>query len=150
MDDYKEYVLGFMFNCYGDRLLLINKNRPLWQKGKINGIGGKLEANEHILEAMIREFKEETGIFSTDWEHCITLYSSKEKWVVYVFRGNLNEKTDVYNYKHMTDETVLLADVDDLPKNCIYNLKWIIPLLKDKVGFPLIIRDENNNQGEQK
>lgn len=55
-----EYVLGFAF--YKDKVILIKKNRPEFQKDKLNGIGGKIEKNEDAIGAMVREFKEETGI----------------------------------------------------------------------------------------
>lgn len=64
----KEYVMGFAFDPYG-AVALINKNRPDWQKGKWNGIGGHLEHNELAHEAMAREFQEETGMATKldDW-----------------------------------------------------------------------------------
>jgi 8-oxo-dGTP pyrophosphatase MutT (NUDIX family) len=54
------YVLGFVFSQACDRVLLIWKNRPAWQKDKLNGIGGKIEAGETPKQAMEREFTEET------------------------------------------------------------------------------------------
>ncbi len=56
-----EYVLGFMFSPDEKKVLLIWKNRPSWQAGKLNGIGGKVNPGETPLEAMEREFIEETG-----------------------------------------------------------------------------------------
>jgi hypothetical protein len=54
------YVLGFVFSEDSSRVLLVWKNRPAWQAGKLNGIGGKIEAGETPLQAMQREFREET------------------------------------------------------------------------------------------
>ena len=56
-----KYVLGFVFNESLDKIALIRKNRPAWQKGLLNGIGGKIEADELTLDAMTREFEEETS-----------------------------------------------------------------------------------------
>ena len=61
-----QYVVGFMFDDLGERVVLISKNRPEWQAGKLNGVGGKVEPNELDTSAMIREFREETGV-STDY-----------------------------------------------------------------------------------
>ena len=36
----KKWVVGFIFNSDMDHVLLINKNRPDWQIGFLNGIGG--------------------------------------------------------------------------------------------------------------
>ena len=55
------YVLGFVFSLDASRVLLIWKNRPEWQKGKLNGIGGKIEEGELPIDAMKREFSEETS-----------------------------------------------------------------------------------------
>jgi 8-oxo-dGTP pyrophosphatase MutT (NUDIX family) len=57
-----QYVLGFAFSEDLEYLLLIEKKRPKWQAGKLNGIGGKIDDNEEPLDAMVREFKEETTI----------------------------------------------------------------------------------------
>ncbi len=54
------YVVGFVFSKDLSRVLLVLKNRPAWQNGKFNGIGGKIEADETAFEAMNREFVEET------------------------------------------------------------------------------------------
>ena len=54
----KGYVLGFMFSPDMERILLMRKNRPEFQAGKFNGIGGKIEGTETPLQAMIREFEE--------------------------------------------------------------------------------------------
>ena len=64
-----QYVLGFAFNETKEKVALIKKLKPDWQKGKFNGVGGKLEPEELPMEAMVREFKEETGYSSTegDW-----------------------------------------------------------------------------------
>lgn len=53
------YVVGFLFA--DDEVLLIKKNHPSWQFGKLNGLGGHIEENESPLDAMIREFEEESG-----------------------------------------------------------------------------------------
>lgn len=71
----KRYVLGFIFDSYkvGDKqerfvsVLLERKQRPAWQAGKLNGVGGKIELGESPFEAMHRECKEETTLDIRDW-----------------------------------------------------------------------------------
>ena len=65
------YVLGFMFDSTHQNVLLIRKNKPEWQAGKLNGIGGKIEPGEQPFDAMVREFHEETGLIVTRdyWTH---------------------------------------------------------------------------------
>jgi 8-oxo-dGTP pyrophosphatase MutT (NUDIX family) len=54
------YVLGFGF--YDDHLVMIQKDHPADQAGKINGVGGKVKQGENAWQAMSREFMEETGV----------------------------------------------------------------------------------------
>jgi hypothetical protein len=42
-----EYVCGFMFANDFTEVALIRKNKPEWQRGKLNGIGGKVEQVGH-------------------------------------------------------------------------------------------------------
>lgn len=61
----KRYVCGFAFHSPGNerpRVVLLRKEKPAWQRGRLNGVGGKIEAGECAQEAMAREFKEEAGV----------------------------------------------------------------------------------------
>lgn len=58
----KLYVLGFAFTPKGE-VVLIQKQTPDWQKGKLNGVGGRIEPRDWLtVDAMAREFREETGV----------------------------------------------------------------------------------------
>lgn len=84
----KKYVLGFAMD--GDLVLLVRKNKPAWQKGKLNGIGGGIEDfDESPLHAMVREFKEETGIDTIieDWHNFAIMHGSD--WEVYCFESQV-------------------------------------------------------------
>ena len=63
------YVVGFVFDCDLRKVVLIRKCRPAHLAGKLNGPGGKVEAGETALQAMVREMKEETDlqIAPEDW-----------------------------------------------------------------------------------
>ena len=37
------YVLGFLFNPQHTSVVLVKKNRPDWQRGFYNGVGGHVE-----------------------------------------------------------------------------------------------------------
>jgi 8-oxo-dGTP pyrophosphatase MutT (NUDIX family) len=43
-------------------VLLVHKDRPEWQKGRLNLIGGKLEEGEDAITAAVRELGEESGL----------------------------------------------------------------------------------------
>lgn len=57
------------------RVALVEKNRPEWQKGRMNGIGGHIEEGEAPWDAMVREFWEETGCRTEQlrWKNFVTL-----------------------------------------------------------------------------
>lgn len=121
----QEYVAGFMFQ--GTRVALIRKQRPQWQRHLLNGIGGHIEENETAMEAMEREFEEETGCKVTDWTcYC---WLSSPGFMVYFFhcRGDLSL------LKTTTDEEIVICDIGDLPFDVVPNLRWLIPMALDLV-----------------
>jgi len=131
-----KYVAGFMFNNDKSRVALILKNKPDWQKGYLNGIGGKIEPNENSLEAIHREFKEETG-FTTEkelWKHYATVSDINKTYSVdfyyYVTNNdNLNKLIST------TDERIFIANVDEIDLDyfeVIPNLKWLIRICLDE------------------
>ena len=60
-----EYVCCFAYQhpaAVPQHFLLIEKQKPAWQKGKFNLPGGKIEEGETPIEAAVRELWEESGI----------------------------------------------------------------------------------------
>lgn len=57
----KRYVLLLLFTKNFEKVLLIKRNKNPYAN-LYNGIGGKIEKNETVIEATIRECKEETNI----------------------------------------------------------------------------------------
>jgi len=118
------WVCGAYFSPNREKIALIRKNRPDWQKGSYNLIGGKLERQETPQEAMAREFEEETSFktLPSDWAGFLTLYVD----------GNtvhfLRNFGPIDQIKTMTDEKVEIFYTDCLPSNTIDNLGWIVPL----------------------
>ena len=58
----QRYVVGFCFDEDLKHVAIVKKNRPDYQAGLFNGIGGKIEFRETGKAAMEREFFEETGV----------------------------------------------------------------------------------------
>lgn len=61
-----EYVLCFAEPHFSRRhhgeILVVEKKKPKWQAGRLNLVGGKVEAGEAPMEAALRELKEESGL----------------------------------------------------------------------------------------
>src|ERR1700733_11050740 len=70
---YQEYATGFLFNTNRTKVVLLEKIKPMWQRGRLNGVGGKVEPGESALVAMRREFLEEADLEVLDWRQFITL-----------------------------------------------------------------------------
>jgi 8-oxo-dGTP diphosphatase len=135
-----EYVAGFLFE-YQNRVALILKAKPAWQKGRLNGIGGKIEPGETPLQAMAREFEEETGFVTAeeDWTPFVVLRG--EGYCVHFFRCVLAHAP---NLRGSGDEPCGWYAVSDLPRNVIPNLRWLVPLaLEEDVRFPVEIYDHS-------
>lgn len=71
IDSSTKYVVGLMFDESMSNVALIRKNKPAWQAGLLNGIGGKVEYGETAVGAMMREFREEAGeiVVPEKWKH---------------------------------------------------------------------------------
>jgi len=138
----KSYVLGFMFSKDEKEVLLIEKQTPAWQKGFLNGVGGKVEAGEESIQAMVREFEEETGLSTevSEWQIFLELWvASDAKIDIYATHSDL-----LYDAKTMEQEIVMHCEVAHLPANVMPNLRWQIPLSLDKkVSFevPVVVRE---------
>jgi 8-oxo-dGTP diphosphatase len=135
----KEYVAGFLFSDNHRQVVLIKKNKPEWQRGLLNGVGGKIEENETALTAMIREFKEETGLEIKNWVEYVIVLGNE--WKVYFFYTDSDNINDV---KNMTDETVGIYNVSDLyDLNVIPNLRWLIPMCLDQCHTYAMVNANN-------
>jgi 8-oxo-dGTP diphosphatase len=123
----KKYVVGFLFTLDCKKVVLIKKNKPEWQKGYLNGIGGKVEEGETSLKAIQREFHEEAGVFIKVWKKFLVLNTTNCK--VYFFYARAEIAGEVMS---KTDEKVQLYRVSKLNKlKTIPNLQWLIPMCLD-------------------
>lgn len=134
------YVCAFAFNPSKDRVVLIQKLKPDWQKGKLNGVGGKVEKGEDVDAAMIREFLEETGVLvdasqMNRFVQYVGLPEKGKQYVVYFYRIDLTEEQfSNFGVPKKNDVGELIFSVYlELVKKAerIPNLDWLIPLCLD-------------------
>lgn len=121
-----EYCLGFAFDESLQEVTLIEKQRPEWQAGKLNGVGGKVEPRENPYLAMEREFEEETGVLHQNWKKFGYLHG--EDWGVFLFTTILTED-EIYALESVTEEKIFVKTVDNL-SSTIPNLMWLVPMAK--------------------
>lgn len=128
------YVLGFMFTTNFRYVALIRKQKPDWQRGRLNGIGGRVEYDERPIDAMTREFAEETGVITAnrDWRCFVDMVFPGLEVHCYVAKG------DVDKLRSTTEETVEIWAVDQLlgcrnTEKMIENIPWLVLLAYDSV-----------------
>lgn len=128
----KDYVCGFVFSLDKKRVVLIEKTHPEWMKGKLNGVGGAVNAGKELpIEAMVREFEEEAGVRTAprDWRHFCTITSDKAHVFFYVAFLDIEPKS-------MTEEPVQWCDlemeVDYVFDKVVDNITWLFPLAFDE------------------
>jgi 8-oxo-dGTP diphosphatase len=126
----KEYVVIHV-SCIQDpnKILLIHKDRPEWQKGRINYVGGKVEVGESYQEAAFRELKEETGISVDSMSFCGLIKGCG--FVVHCFSCQVDGTQEICPREGETElvEWCCIEDVVKDPK-LMDNLKIIIPLIR--------------------
>lgn len=128
-----QYVIIFpkVANSFpGNEILLIEKNRPNWQKGKLNLLGGKIEDDESPENAALRELKEEAGLSPLKISPTIMGRVIGSWGIVYCIkvpilfgqdisqREEETEKVSWYNWNEVKKDNRLLP-----------NLKIIVPLM---------------------
>ena len=124
MNNTIKYVTGFLFSPDRQSVVLIHKNRPEFQAGKINGVGGKIEKDETPLMAMRREFFEETGVEIENWREFAVI--NGPDYEVY-FHCSISEK--YISVESKTDEQVFSYELSKLQElNVIPNTRWLIPM----------------------
>jgi 8-oxo-dGTP pyrophosphatase MutT (NUDIX family) len=118
---------GFMFSHDLSRVVLIHKGRPDHLVGHLVGVGGKSEDGETAHDAMVREFREETGVHHDHWTHVLS------------FAGDLGQPIDVFRavgdvdaVRTVTDEKIEIFSVASLPPEVYRTTKWAIPMCLDK------------------
>jgi len=136
------YVAGLLFDADADRVALVRKNRPAWQAGKLNAIGGKIEPGETALAAMVREFGEETGVVlpGEAWRPVAIL--SGPDFEVHFFAAF----DDVIGaVRTVEDEEIVVTTTAEAMVDAalIPNLRVIIPIALDDTGIakPVMLTD---------
>lgn len=134
------YVAGFLFDAGREDVLLIEKQRPAWQRGKLNGVGGKIEPGETPEAAMEREFAEEAGVCGLAWERVADL--TGPGFTVYFFAA-FDDRIRLA--RTCEEERLIVRPVAEIATaaDLIPNLKALIPLALDTSGLvkPIQLQD---------
>lgn len=108
-------------------VVLIEKTKPEWQKGKYNFVGGKIEEGESPVECMVREFFEETGVQTqiSDWKY-LGKMMREDNFECFVF---VSEGEQFEAVKTMTEERVFLLEKGHFEGSIGFQRKFMSNLL---------------------
>ena len=84
--------------------------------------------NESNVEAMIREFKEETGVdtVDADWHQFATIRGDWGYIVCF-----LSKLPDIHRCTTTEDEQIFIPDVAEIDyDSCLPNLAWLLPMAR--------------------
>jgi 8-oxo-dGTP pyrophosphatase MutT (NUDIX family) len=154
----KNYVLIYAIPRFvTNDVLLVMKDRPEWQKGFLNLIGGKVEEGESLEECAIRELKEETGYepydsigycpaadrnlvkklgmieFKDDLVHCFSIPVNSEEKIMP--RKGETEIVRWFPWRALKKDKRLMP-----------NLRIIIPLFMQNLSDWKIVEEESRRQ----
>ena len=120
-----QYTVGFAFSPDKTKVALILKKRPRWQRGLLNGIGGKKEEKESFYKCISREFEQEAGVHTDDWSpFCEMNFNDSYTQVIFYLTF-----MDLSKVKTQTDEKVGIFLVSEINKlKVVPDLKWLIPM----------------------
>lgn len=131
---YTRYVAGFMFDQEMQYVALIRKQKPEWQRGFLNGIGGHIEKTDSdALAAMVREFEEETGLHTSRHQWSQYAEMNGTDWTV-IFFAALGDLNSVRTTSEETVEIVDISAVYTKTRTMIENLPWLIALAIDNLA----------------
>ncbi len=126
-------VVGFLWS--GPKVLLVQKNKPVWQRGLWNGVGGKLEGEETPIEAMVREFFEETTIKTTESHWTPYCVETGPEYVAHFFSAHINPVGPVPDVND-AGERLQWFVADEIPRRSVIgNVQWLLPMSRDWRNF---------------
>ena len=110
--------------------LLVLKNAPAWQVGKLNLPGGKIEEGESPLQAAIRELKEETGYDPLQQPELMGWIEDNNS-IIYCLDVRISSLAGPPTPREEETEIVDWYRIEDLMQDSrlIPNLRVIIPLI---------------------
>jgi len=144
MDFNVKYSMGLVFDTSKNYVMLLQKTKPDFLKGKWNAPGGKIEENETALDCCVREVYEETDvkIFSDHWTHIFHLENMPKKYSLDIF---YTVSDLIFTAKTTTEEQVQIVKLDNLDMYPLAtNINWFIEFARERSNsfmLPICIDD---------
>lgn len=131
-----QYVVGLCFDpTYNMVAMVLKRSGPPCVIGNWNGVGGKIDPGETPVQAMAREFREETGVQvpEEDWNQFAVLNAND--YDLHFFQAATPE---VFGVRTVEREEIRLWLGRDIiaESNLMHNMRWMIPFLQDYDMIP--------------
>lgn len=130
-------TLGFLLSEDRQRVLMVHRNARSndYHQGKYNGLGGKMEPHEDIVQCMKREIMEEAGVEVTDLSLRGTVNwtgfgPQGEDWLGFIFLIHQFEGTPFTQNEEGTLEWIAIHELSQLPM--WEGDKYFLPLIFDQ------------------
>ncbi len=136
----KNVTLIFVFNKEKDKVLLIHKKRG-FGKGKLNGVGGKVEEKETIVESALRELKEEVSLKAKSLDKKAVLFFKNYDTKVKLYESMLCHVFFVYDYEGLEKESEEAKPewffLNNIPFDRMWedDIFWLPKTLKEKFVY---------------
>jgi 8-oxo-dGTP diphosphatase len=127
------YVAGLLMTEDCRYVVLIRKAKPEWQRGRLNGVGGKIESGDQTsVAAMVREFREETGLTvkAERWQRFATVAGAWGSVKFFRAFGHIEELMQAKTTAPDEGAVGLFWIDDALLAECLPNLSWLLPLAR--------------------
>jgi 8-oxo-dGTP diphosphatase len=140
-----QYTVGFAFTDRSEVLLIHKLKGPAAVRGRLNGIGGKVEPGETFLECVVREFEEETGLQIPGDRWTLKVVLSGSDWKVHFYSTRISTEEAEAASTMEVEEVGLYHAHEVLWKgNVVPNLRWLIPIMQaEELVFPIWMEERS-------
>lgn len=131
----KHCVTGFLISQDRQSVVLIRKTAPAWQKGCLNGVGGKIETGEMPSDAMVREFMEEAGVKTeaSHWKPFVRL-TRPEQYIVHFF---INQTDTLTQVRSIEEEPISIQPISAAITLGLSSLTYLLAM-----GIPAVVMSQ--------
>lgn len=119
---------------------MLFRNNTRWMNNYFTLPGGKVEKNESVLAAAVREVEEEVGVTLTQVRHVATVYDRADdeeddlKWIHIVFHADA-WSGELYNAEPALHSELQWFDPKDLPDSVMPLIRVCVEAWLNKEGY---------------
>jgi 8-oxo-dGTP diphosphatase len=127
----------YVFLIKNNKIFLIKRHNTGWQDGNFGTASGHLEENETVLQAVIRETKEEAGVDvdKKDLKFILAMHRRSNADYVDLFFTSYKWKGIPTDAEKNKSSDCKWFSLDNLPENTVDNVKIAIDNYRNNIMF---------------